>query len=304
MEGNSSVSPIFSDEAAVDQIIADADVLDPVDAPNDEVHEVHGAEELGETSSELQDIPGEEEQDQIASGGTARKPSVKAYYNIIAVQGAAMPSENARFSGSSPSGAAKKVAKKVWNKTGKKSFSVLMRKVSQQVAGRTLYKYEMSMVKMADPVAFINVPVAKFKRTNGKVEHDVIKHVKVVRMSSDPVYGYIDGSGSVVQGTSDESGQGTLHRAPDNDGLAFNIGTKAPYPSKIGTLKVNRTDWEPKFKRVDPTEAEVIQHDVAGAHKKSAKDAEVRNKEKLREKNRKAKSKSSSKASKSSSSAK
>jgi len=249
---------VFEGDETIDRILDDSEAL------------AGDAEDLGDLE-EAGYEPEDGETDVAAVGGAAAKSS-KRFYNIVSVIGAPMPSENARYGGSSPSVAAKKAARKIWDKSGKKAFTVIMRKVSQQVAGRTLYKYEMKIVKLADPVGFISVTVPSFKDTSGKKHTNVNKRVKIVSSSKDPVFGYIDASGTVIEGSKDESGFGTLHRSPKNNTLTFNIGGK-PMPKKIGTITVSRTDWHPEFKRLTPTDSEREKFDVAGAQKEKAKAA-------------------------------
>ena len=310
MEGSSATAPIFTDEATVDMVVDDANGLAPVADLGAEDMTVDAAE--GDTGEEYTDdasvlddgAPDSADAadaadaadvgtdaDGAVAGGAPPKTS-KRYFNVIAVMGAPMPSENARYAGSSPSVAAKKAARKVWDKSGKKAFTLIMRKVCQQVAGRTLYKYDMKMTKLADPIGFFSAVVPKFKTTAGKTLVNESKRVKIVRSSPAPVFGYVNAAGEIVEGSKDESGQGTLHRSPKNNTLTFNIGTD-PMPKKVGTLTVDRTDWQAEFKRQDPSESERTKYDVAGAHKKSAADAATRSKLRLREKTRAAKAKTS-----------
>lgn len=305
MEGSSATAPIFTDEATVDMVVEDANGLAPVANPGAEDMTVDAAE--GDTGEEYADNEAADSADADATdatdaaedadvsagavGGAPSKTS-KRYFNVISVMGAPMPSENARYAGSSPSVAAKKAARKVWDKSGKKAFTLIMRKVCQQVAGRTLYKYDMKMTKLADPIGFFSAVVPKFKTTAGTTLVNESKRVKIVRSSPAPVFGYVNAAGEIVEGSKDESGQGTLHRSPKNNTLTFNIGT-GPMPKKVGTLTVDRTDWQAEFKRQDPSESERTKYDVAGAHKKSAADAATRSKLRLREKTRAAKAKTS-----------
>lgn len=303
-------APIFTDDATLDVIVDDANGLAPATEPaypgddadadgdvveDDVLEEVDAAEEYVDGAEDAAPAMGEDGEAPVAGG--APKTS-KRYYNVIAVMGAPMPSENARYAGSSPSVAAKKAARKVWDKSGKKSFTLIMRKVCQQVAGRTLYKYDMKITKLADPIGFFSAVVPKFKTTSGVVKQNESKRVKIVRSSPAPVFGYVDESGKIVEGSRDDSGQGTLHRSPKNNTLTFNIGSK-PMPKKVGTLTVDRTDWQAEFKRQDPSDSERSKHDVAGAHKKSVAEAATRSKLRLREKSRAAKAKAKTAATKS-----
>jgi hypothetical protein len=301
-----ATAPIFSEESVVDQILQDADTLSPASGPvpdadlvdvveNNDTDDVD-KEPVGDEDADLEDagahVDGDEERDDAtgdASGGAPTK-TTKRYFNVITVIGAPKPSENARYAGSSPSVAAKKAALKVWDKSGSKKFTLIMRKVSQQVAGRTLYKYEMTMVKLKDPIGFFNALVPKFTTTTGQIKTNESKRVKIVRFSKDPVFGYVDDQGQVVVAGEDASGQGTLHRSPSNNTLTFNIGDR-PMPKQIGTLSVNRTDWQAEFDRKQASDDELNKYDIAGAHKKSVKEADARAKFKVREKETAAKAK-------------
>jgi hypothetical protein len=103
----------------------------------------------------------------------------------------------------------------------------------------------------------------------------------------------VDDQGQVIMADNDASGQGTLHRSPSNNTLTFNIGDR-PMPNKVGTFSVDRTDWQAEFDRKQPSDAELAKYDIAGAHKKSVKEAAARAKVKLREKETAAKAKARS----------
>ena len=275
--------PIFSDESQVESILADANALDPESETPD------GLDDVAPLEDDFEEYVDEEpvEISGGASRGTVSKPTPKRFFNVVDVIGAPMPSENARYSGSSPSVAAKKAARKVWDKSGKKKFTLIMRKVSQQLAGRTLYKYEMTMKKLEDPIGFFTAVVPNFKPTSGPVQKDASKRVKIVRTSKEPIFGYIDDTGQVVEADKNVPGKMMLHRAAINNTLVLNIGA-GPMPKTVGTLSVDRTDWHAEFERKQPTPPESEKYDVAGAHKQSSKDKAARTKAKLREKKRSA----------------
>lgn len=261
-------APIFSKDAEVDGVIEDA-VLVSGEAPDvqvpdstvDVVDDDLDVDEDGELEAEDGDMAG---------GKKAR--STKQYYNVVQVIGAELPSENAKYAGSSPSVAAKKAARRVFAKSGEKKFVLVMRKVSQQVAGRTLYKYQMEIEKLKNPVAFFNARFPDFKPAAGSKPPDDKKRVKIVRSTPYPIFGYVNAEGDVVKSTKDASGLGSLHRNPQNNTIVYNIGDRA-IPKTVGGLKVNRTDTEPTFKRLTPTQEELDKWDVAGAHKQSLRDA-------------------------------
>lgn len=281
---------IFSSDADVNRILDDAEVLrpaidgiddgDPAENEHSDGDTARDDDSSGPHSSENTRHHGDLE----VTGG-ARLKEGKQFYNIVAVIGGPMPSESAKFAGSCPSVAAKKAARKIWDKTRVRKVTLIMRRVSQLVAGRTLYKYETEMVKMKEPVGFFSALVPKFKTTKGVNQTDQKKRIKIVRSSNAPVFGYVDSDGNVITASKDASGEGTLHRSPENNTLVYNIGSRK-MPSKVGSLPVDITEWHATGKRLTPSDAELKKYDVAGVHKASVKAAEAAAKAKRREKER------------------
>lgn len=274
VESTEEVAPVFENEEVIEEVLDDAETLHPTDV------------DMNYADEQVLNIHGDDQE-----GGKARAASKKQYFNVIKVENAPMPSENAKYAGSSPSVAAKKAARRIFDKAGTKKFTVFLRKVSQEVVGRTLYKYNMTMLKLPEPTGFFNAVIPKFKPWNGKLQENVEKHIKIVTSSDDPVFGYVASTGEVVLGESDASGQGSLHRNPANNTLTFNIGS-APMPKQIGTHNVTRTDWIPTFERapLEPSESEEM--DIAGLRKKALKEAEMKKLAKQKEKAKAQKSKS------------
>lgn len=229
----------------------------------------------------------EMDEDEAVSGGGGRSAGDskkgRQYFNVVAVNGAPLPSDSAKFSGNSPKMAATKAARRIWKKSGATEFDVLMRKVSQTANKRTLYKYKADVSELSEPGAFFTANAPKFESKTGETVSDKKKRVKIVRSSDDPVYGQVGGDGSIVQGGAGSS-EGTLHRARNTDTLTLSIGPDAPLPDKVAGLRVLRNDHLVATQRVNPTEEEMEKLDVAGAAKRHAKEAERAAKLKRKEK--------------------
>lgn len=201
-ESTSAASaPIFENDSAVEAVLADAEELSPVNSEGADEGADEGTDEGAET------IGGGGKGGKSGKGASkGASKAGKQYFNVVHVIGAPMPSDNAKYAGSSPSVAAKKAARKVWDKSQQTRFTLIMRKASQQVAGRTLYKYEMTMTKLADPIAFFTVKVPGFSHTSGAAQKSDSKRVKIVRSSAHPIFGHIDDDGKVIGGDDVPSG--------------------------------------------------------------------------------------------------
>jgi hypothetical protein len=302
-----ATGPIFS-ETATETLLQDSEKLAPAqedveadqeadqEAPGDTDSAPHDA--LEDTApDDVGDGAGPSDGgDDIVGGGeaSANAPSASAasngkrYYNIIAVIGASMPSNAACYAGSSPKVAVRKAGRRIWKKTQVTNFTIIMRRVSQVVVGRELYKYDVSVIKQAEPNAFFTATAPTFVTASGAEQTDVDKQVRIVRKSSDPVLGYISDDGKILEGVAD--GRQPVHRVPGTNTLNLVIGSD-PYPTEVGGRKVIRSDHTIEAKRVKAEEEEVQQYDVAGSAKQAAKDSQRAAKEKIKEKAAKAKAK-------------
>lgn len=254
MSSNGATAPVFTDANKIDAILDKADELFPnVD---------DGVSDNGSAGG-----------GSVTGGGRASrksqaKPTSKQYYNIVDVNPGSLPSKASKYTGATPSAAAKRAARKIFDQSGDKKFTIVMRKVAKTVAGRTLYVYKMRMVELKDPVAFFTAVARRFENADGHVVKDVAKRIKVVRASADPVYGYLTPEGEAVEADDDESGLGTLHRNPDNNTLVLNIGERRKIPERLGDVRVSITRFDVAFERATPTQDELDRYDVAGKHKR------------------------------------
>ena len=263
----------------------------------EQVEEIDQAAESLEQDHVSDDL---QQDNATVGGGKASAKKSKPYYNIIAVKGdAELPSENAKFSGNSPSIAAAKAARRIWSQkirgglSGSEEdgkFSILMRRVSKVASGRDLYKYDVNASKRAEPNAFFTAPAPGFKMADGSDPKSLNKRVRIEKQSSEPVYGYVSGGGEITPGGNDESGLGTVHRTSGINTLTLALPDN-DLPKTIAGHKVVRSDHDIKVTRVQPTPEERSELDVANAAKQSAKDAQRVAKDREREKQAKAKAK-------------
>lgn len=270
-----------------------ADPTDTIFKTPEEVKTVLDAARVeGENSRGAEDADYIEEEDDaeaVEGGGEKRG---KSFFNIIAVQGAELPSESAKYAGNSPSIAATKAARRIWKRSQTTTFAILMRKASQAAKGRVLYKYDAIVSERTEPSAFFTIKVPHFVNADGTASEDVSKRIRIVRRSDNPIYGFIDkGTGNVhASPTAIVSDAFTLQRKEGTNTLTLALGDE-DIPTKIGPASVIRSDYEIKVKRAKLSEDETEQYDVAGAAKERAKEIERAAKAKSREHAAKAKEK-------------
>ena len=254
------------------------------------------AQEVADEADVLDDVNEAEELEGGAPKKAAAKNASKSrnYFNIVDVHGAELPSENARFGGNTPSVAASKAARRIWKRTGKKSFTIIMRKVAKVTTGRDMYKYDVTVQKRDNPIAFFTAKAANIKNTDGAIKQNVVKRVHVAPTSEHPVYGYVGEAGELLEGQEDLTGYGLLHRPKGTNTLILATGKNA-MPQKVGPIPVNVDDHQITVKRSTPSDSERNTYDVAGAAKQSAKEAEKAAKTKKKEKEREQKQKEAEK---------
>ena len=265
--GNQSTAPIF-DKETVEEVLDQADDL---------AAGSQGEEEDGVTPSQ--------------DGGTQLVSRSKPFFNIIEVIGAEVPSENAKFSGNTPSVAARKAARRIWKRSNKDQFEIIMRKVAKMTSGRILYKYHAQVSGREEPIAFFAAKAASFCNADGTTSKNVVKRIHIAKTPSSPVYGCIDSDGNVMECTKKEAeqGQGVLHRTKGTNTLVLSVMDNINIPKKVGPHNVVRDDHIINVKKSAITESEASDYDVAGAAKTATKVAAKEMREKEKEKKTKAK---------------
>lgn len=266
--GDNCIAPIFDDEKVADDIVAQADEIAG-----------DGMEEEGDDAVVQH------------TGGTSSSVRAKPFFNIIEVLGAAVPSDNAKFSGNTPSVAARKAARRIWKRSNKEEFDIIMRKVSKVTSGRVLYKYHAQVVGRKEPIAFFAAKAATFENIDGTISKIATKRIHIARNPSSPMYGCIDADGGVIACTKAELGEnrGTLHRTKGTNTLVLAIADGVDIPTKIGPHNVVRDDHIINVQKAVITDSESLAHDVAGAAKAATKAAAKELREKEKEKKAKAK---------------
>ena len=237
--------------------------------------------------AQADDLTTPEEENETPSGqggGTQPASRTKPFFNIIEVVGAEVPSDNAKFSGNTPSVAARKAARRIWKRSNKEQFEIIMRKVAKVTSGRVLYKYKAQVSERDEPIAFFAANAKTFANADGSMSENVIKRIHIAKNPTSAVYGCIDCDGTAVACTKREAekGQGVLHRAKGTNTLVFSISDNESMPKKVGPHNVVRDDHIISVKKSTISESEVADYDVAGAAKHATKMAakELRVKEK------------------------
>ena len=239
----------------------------------------------------------EEEQDGSLSkqdGGTQPASRAKPFFNIIEVVGAEVPSDNAKFSGNTPSVAARKAARRIWKRSNKEEFEIIMRKVAKVTTGRVLYKYKAQVFERDEPIAFFAANARTFVNSDGTTSENVTKRIHIAKNPTSVVYGYIDSDGMAVASPKKEAdqGHGILHRAKGTNTLVLSISDNETMPKKVGPHNVVRDDHIISVKKSAITESEATDYDVARAAKNATKVAAKEMREKEKEKKAKAKKRS------------
>lgn len=266
--GDNSTAPIFDNEQIAEDVVAQADEL------------------AGESQGEDGDVDEVEH-----SGGTRSTARAKPFFNIIEVLGAEVPSDNAKFSGNTPSVAARKAARRIWKRSNKEEFDIIMRKVSKMTIGRVLYKYRAQVAGRKEPIAFFAAKAASFNNIDGTVSEKVTKRIHITRNPTSPVYGCIDATGGVVECAKKhfDGSHGTLHRTKGTNTLVLAISDDVDIPKTVGPHNVVRDDHIINVQKIAITESEALAYDVAGAAKNATKIAAKELREKEKEKKAKAK---------------
>jgi len=266
---DTATAPIF-EEKALEKVLEEAD-------------------ELAGDDEQAEDDAGDDKGDSHAGGASAAR--TKPFFNIIEVVGASVPSDNAKFSGNTPSVAARKAARRIWKRSGKRSFEIIMRRVSKTTAGRVLYKYRAQVAGRDEPIAFFAATAKAFDNVDGSTSKNAVKRIHIVRNPDAPIYGCVDSEGMIVECGKDEAseGLGVIHRIKGTNTLVLGISDEASFPKKVGKHTVVRDDHTISVTKSTISESETSEYDVAGAAKAAAKLAAKQLKQKEKDKKAKAK---------------
>jgi chemotaxis protein histidine kinase CheA len=217
-------------------------------------------------------------------GGAKAADNKKRMYNVVEVIGSVMPSENAKYTGPTPSMALNKAARRIHKKNpGAPEFSVLMRRVSPKHTERELYRYDVKMVK-GQLQGFLTVVVDKFTSTAGDAQKNVDKKVRVVQQSEHPLFGYINHVGVGVADARAVDQQFKLVRSPGTNTLYLVV--PGALPDKVNGLAVNKTEWYVTSERNTDIGAEHREKYDTAAHTRDRETA-VLQKKKEREQKKK-----------------
>jgi hypothetical protein len=177
-----------------------------------------------------------------AGGGKVDK---RRMYNVIKVKGAPLPSENAKYVGSTPSAAVSKAARRIFKKSNVREFTVLMRRVSPRHIERELHQYDIKMVKAKKPEGFITITADTFTPVTGATQRDVDKKVRIVQSSDNPVWGYLQEGGRGVKGA--PANKFPLVRGKGTNTLTLVV--PGAIPDKVQGVNVNKTEWDVRSTR-------------------------------------------------------
>jgi hypothetical protein len=115
-------------------------------------------------------------------------------YNVIKVRGAPLPSENAKYVGSTPARPSARLPAASL-KSNVREFTVLMRRVCAETRRARLHQYDIKMVK-AKP-GLHHHHCRHVHAVTGATQRDVDKKVRIVQSSDNPVWGYLREGGRV-----------------------------------------------------------------------------------------------------------
>jgi hypothetical protein len=174
-----------------------------------------------------------------AVGGA--KASKRRTYSVMKVMNGPMPSENAKYVGSTPSAAVNKAARRVFKKSGTKDFTVLMRRVSPKHIERELYQYDVRIVPAKKVEGFVTIAVDTFTNVDAAPQSEVGKKVRIVQSSNHPVWGYLQEGRGIEAGTPSQ-GDFPLVRGEGTNTLTLVI--PGDMPDVVQGVRVNKTEWD------------------------------------------------------------
>ena len=247
-----AAAPIFDDRAR-------KDIMEQTEKVAKSVHSD------GSVHNDDDDVHDARSVDDGEQAGGSKATTAKPFFNIIEVVGGSLPSENAKFSGNTPSVAARKAARRIWKRSNKTTFDIFMRKVCKLTCGRVLYKYHAEVEERDEPVAFFAAKAASFRNSDGTRSKDTIKRIHLSRECGLPVYGRVDEDGSIVECSRADAkqGRGILHRAKNTNTLVMGLACDESIPKKVGPYNIIRDDHIINVRRCVITDDEAEKFDIA-----------------------------------------
>ena len=201
-------------------------------------------------------------------GGADKRPT----YTIVSVNGGNLPSASSKFVGATPRAAVLKAARRIHKRSGGKTeFDILMRRVSARKVDKKLYKYSVVMKRATKPDGFVTLVDPSFKKTDGSVERNASKKVRIVAASAHPVYGHIASDGTLAKGPAAD-GKFNVVRGDGTDTLTLIV--TGDIPKDIYGINVVKTEWEvASIKDAECTDQEKAKYDIAGVARETADEA-------------------------------